>query len=66
MVKLCVIRKGNAMFDLNELDENTYELIKDAAKRNNVGVYEFISTLVSNAAGEEYAQQQIDDNRSNG
>lgn len=54
------------MFDLNELDENTYELIKDAAKRNSVGVYEFISTLVSNAAGEEYAQQQIDDNRSNG
>ena len=52
------------MFDLNELDDNTYELIKDAAKRKSVGVYEFISMIVNDAASEEYAQQQIDDNRS--
>lgn len=51
------------MFDLNQLDENTYQLLKDAARRNGVGVYAFINNLVSDAASTEYEKQQIEDAR---
>lgn len=51
------------MFDLNQLDENKYQLIKDAARRNELGVCNFISKLVNDAAAAEYEKQQIEDAR---
>jgi hypothetical protein len=55
--------KGGHMFDLNQLDENTYQLLKDAARRNELGVYAFINKLVNDAAATEYEKQQIEDAR---
>lgn len=51
------------MFDLNQLDENTYQLLKDAARRDGLGVYQFINKLVTDAAALEYEKQQIEDAR---
>ena len=52
------------MIDLYSLDENTYDLLNDAAKRASLGLYEYVYLILNNASGDEYAQQQIDDNRS--
>ncbi|AUR89648.1 hypothetical protein NVP1127O_56 [Vibrio phage 1.127.O._10N.286.52.E12] len=64
VVRLCVIRKGDAMIDLYSLDKNTYDLLNDAAKRAGLGLYEYVYLILNNSAADEYAQQQIDDNRS--
>ena len=64
VVRLCVIRKGNAMIDLYSLDKNTYDLLNDAAKRAGLGLYDYVYLILNNSAADEYAQQQIDDNRS--
>ncbi|AUR95825.1 hypothetical protein NVP1213O_49 [Vibrio phage 1.213.O._10N.222.54.F10] len=52
------------MIDLYSLDKNTYDLLSDAAKRAGLGLYEYVYSILNNVAGDEYAQQQIDDNRS--
>lgn len=46
-----------------EIPDNTNELLKDAAKRSRQSKEQFIQTLFDNAAGEEYAKQQNDDER---
>lgn len=51
------------MFDLNQLDENTYQLLKDAARRSGLGVYAFINKMIGDSAATEYEKQQIEDAR---
>ena len=44
-----------------QMDNNTEQLIRDAAKRSGVSVDELIGKLVDDAANEEYAKQQCED-----
>lgn len=44
-----------------QVDENTSDLIGDAAKRKGMLKSAFVKQLLERAAGQEYAKQQNDD-----
>ena len=56
--------------DAEKLGETIFDLLADAANRANRSIVEFISSTseldVNDIASDEYAQQQIDDQRTGG
>lgn len=46
-----------------DVDEATNDLLKDAAKRNRRTKTQHVMWLLEQEAGNEYAQQQSDDNK---
>lgn len=53
------------MFDFNDLDESTYSLLSDAAKRQDLPVNDYLALLINEVASVEYERQQIEDARTN-
>lgn len=46
-----------------DIDDSTNDLLKDAAKRNRRTKTQHVMWLIEQEAGNEYAQQQSDDNK---
>jgi hypothetical protein len=49
-----------AIIRLDHVDDNTSDLLKDAADRVGMKKHAFIYQLLEKAAGKEYALQQMD------